>query len=313
MTGLDPSAARALAWPGEPEKPVEDCTPEEARKQYLDSFADKQWPLEAIGETAEREVRGIRVKIWRGRGAPRDAAPALLYLHGGGFVIGAPETHEDICRILANAAGAVVVSPDYRLAPEHPFPAAIDDCAATLAWMNEEATALGIDPARFLVAGDSAGGNLAAVVALMARDGQVPAVIGQVLIYPVTDQQQTAASYRRYTADFGLTAGAMRWFRDHYLPDEPDRLDWRASPLHASSLQGVAPAFIVLAGHDVLFDEGLAYARRLEAEASASSRTWPGQIHGFVSMGRAIPEAREALDAILAAWRGMDRLLGIGK
>ncbi|WP_432347578.1 alpha/beta hydrolase [Shinella yambaruensis] len=312
MTGLDPSAARALAWPGEPEKPVEDCTPEEARRQYLDGFASKQWPPETVGETVERHVRGIRVKIWRGRGAPPDAAPALLYLHGGGWVIGAPETHEDICRVLANAADAVVISPDYRLAPEHPFPAAIEDCAATLTWMHAEAAGLGIDPARILVAGDSAGGNLAAVTALMARDGQVPAVIGQVLIYPVTDQGQASDSYRRYAADFGLTAEAMRWFRDHYLPDKASRMTWQASPLHAPSLHGLAPAFVVLAGHDVLFDEGLAYARRLEAEGSACCRVWPGQIHGFVSMGRAIPEAREALDAIVAAWRGMDPRLGAG-
>lgn len=310
MTGLDPSAARALDWPGELEKPVEDCTPEEARKQYLDGFAGRQWPLELVEQTVERDARGVRVKIWRGRGAPPYAAPALLYLHGGGFVIGAPETHEDICRILANAAGAVVISPDYRLAPEHPFPAAIEDCASTLAWMKEEAASLGIDATRLLVAGDSAGGNLAAVIALMARDHQVPAVLGQVLIYPVADQHQTSDSYRRYATDFGLTAEAMRWFRDHYVPVENSRMDWRASPLRTPSLQGVAPAFIVLASHDVLFDEGLAYAKRLEAETTARCHIWPGQIHGFVSMGRAIPEAREALDAILAAWRGMDPRLG---
>lgn len=310
MTGLDPSAARALAWPGEIEKPVEDCAPAEARKQYLDGFAAMQWPPEPVEQTAEREARGIRVKVWRGHDAPHDAAPALLYLHGGGFVIGAPETHEDICRILANAAGAVVVSPDYRLAPEHPFPAAIEDCAAALMWMQEEAASLGIDATRILVAGDSAGGNLAAVIALLARDRQVPAVLGQVLIYPVADQQQTSDSYRRYATDFGLSAEAMRWFRDHYVPDENSRTDWRASPLLVPSLQGVAPAFVVLAGHDVLFDEGLAYAKRLEAEATAHCHIWPGQIHGFVSMGRAIPEVREALDAILAAWRRMDPRLG---
>ncbi|MCD1266251.1 lipase [Shinella sumterensis] len=310
MTGLDPSATRALAWPGEPQKPVEDCTPEEARKQYLDGFSRLQWPLEPVGETIEQDAGGIRVKIWRGQDAQHEGAPALLYLHGGGFVIGAPETHEDICRILANAAGAVVVSPDYRLAPEHPFPAAIEDCAATLHWMKEQAASLGIDATRIVVAGDSAGGNLAAVIALLARDRQVPAILGQVLIYPVTDQQQASDSYRRYATDFGLTAEAMRWFRDHYMPDENSRMDWRASPLLVPSLQGVAPAFVVLAGHDVLFDEGLAYAKRLEAEASARCRIWPGQIHGFVSMGRAIPEAREALDAILDAWRGMDPRLG---
>ena len=233
----------------------------------------------------------------------------MLYLHGGGFVIGAPETHEDICRTLANMAGAVVVSPDYRLAPEHPFPAAIDDCAATLVWMTEQADALGIDPLRILVAGDSAGGNLAAVVALLARDGQVPAVIGQVLIYPVTDQLQTSDSYSRYEEDFGLTAAAMKWFRDHYLPDTTSRSDWRASPLNVTSLAGVAPALVILAGYDVLFDEGAAYAERLSTEAKATTRIWPGQIHGFVSKRRAIPEAQEALEAIAMAWRAMDPAL----
>lgn len=306
MTKLDPSAERALAWPGEPEKPVEECTPAEARRQYLDGFASKQWPLEPVESVEELDIQGIRIKVWRGLGAAPCDAPALLYLHGGGWVIGAPETHEDICRTLANDAGAVVVAPDYRLAPEHPFPAAIEDCAATLAWMAEQATALGINSNRILVAGDSAGGNLAAVIALLARDGQAPAILGQVLIYPVTDQQQTSDSYRRYASDFGLTTQAMRWFRDHYLPDETSRLDWRASPLHASSLKGTAAAVVILAGHDVLFDEGRAYAERLEAETDVRCHTWPGQIHGFLSMGRAIPEAREALDTILAAWRSLD-------
>lgn len=306
MTKLDPSAERALAWPGEPEKPVEECTPAEARRQYLDGFASKQWPLEPVESVEELDIQGIRIKVWRGLGAAPCDAPALLYLHGGGWVIGAPETHEDICRTLANDAGAVVVAPDYRLAPEHPFPAAIEDCAATLAWMAEQATALGINANRILVAGDSAGGNLAAVIALLARDGQAPAILGQVLIYPVTDQQQTSDSYRRYATDFGLTTQAMRWFRDHYLPDETNRLDWRASPLHASSLKGTAATVVILAGHDVLFDEGRAYAERLEAEANVRCHTWPGQIHGFLSMGRAIPEAREALDTILAAWRSLD-------
>ncbi|UWU31338.1 alpha/beta hydrolase (plasmid) [Rhizobium sp. WSM1274] len=306
MTELDESAKRALAWPGDPQTPVESCTPALARQQYLDSFADIQRPLEDVAEILERHVGAIRLKIWRGRAAPRQGAPALLYLHGGGFVIGAPETHEDICRTLANMAGAVVVSPDYRLAPEHPFPAAIDDCAAALVWMTEQADALGIDPLRIIVAGDSAGGNLAAVVALLARDGQVPDIIGQVLIYPVTDQLQTRDSYSRYEEGFGLTAAAMKWFRDHYLPDAESRSDWRASPLSVASLTGVAPALVILAGYDVLFDEGAAYAERLSSEAQATSRTWPGQIHGFVSKRGAIPEGQEALEAIAMAWRTMD-------
>ncbi|UWM78381.1 alpha/beta hydrolase (plasmid) [Rhizobium sp. WSM4643] len=309
MTELDESAKRALAWPGDPQTPVESCTPALARQQYLDSFADIQRPLEDVAEILERHVGAVRLKIWRGRAAPRQGAPALLYLHGGGFVIGAPETHEDIGRTLANMAGAVVVSPDYRLAPEHPFPAAIDDCAAALVWMTEHADELGIDPLRIIVAGDSAGGNLAAVVALLARDGQVPDIIGQVLIYPVTDQLQTSDSYSRYEEGFGLTAAAMKWFRDHYLPDAESRSDWRASPLSVASLTGVAPALVILAGYDVLFDEGAAYAERLGTEAKATTRTWRGQIHGFVSKRGAIPEAQEALEAIAMAWRAMDPAL----
>ncbi|MBB2750780.1 UNVERIFIED_ORG: acetyl esterase [Rhizobium aethiopicum] len=309
MTQLDESARRALAWPGDPQEPVENCTPALARQQYLDGFADIQWPLEDVAEVSEKHAGPIRVKIWRGCTAPRERAPALLYLHGGGFVIGAPETHEDICRTLANKIGAIVISPDYRLAPEHPFPAAIEDCAATLIWLRDQADALGIDPARIIVGGDSAGGNLAAVIALLARDGEVPDVIGQVLIYPVTDQLQASDSYMRYAEGFGLTAAAMRWFRDHYLPVTASRSDWRASPLRAASLAGVAPAFVILAGHDVLFDEGALYAERLNSEARATSRTWPGQIHGFVSKRRAIPEAQDALDAIATAWRTMDPAL----
>ncbi|RWX19318.1 alpha/beta hydrolase [Rhizobium hidalgonense] len=309
MTQLDGSARLALEWPGDPQEPVESCTPALARRQYLNSFAGIQWPLEDVAEVREMYAGAIRLKIWRGRSAPRQAAPAMLYLHGGGFVIGAPETHEDICRSLANMAGAIVVSPDYRLAPEHPFPAAIEDCAATLVWMTDQADALGIDPLRIIVAGDSAGGNLAAVIALLARDGQVPDIIGQVLIYPVTDQLQVTDSYSRYAEGFGLTAAAMKWFRDHYLPEAGSRSDWRASPLSAASLTGVAPAFVILAGHDVLFDEGAAYAERLSSEAQATSRTWPGQIHGFVSKRRAIPEAQEAIEAIAMAWRGMDPAL----
>lgn len=306
MSKLDASALAALHWPSEPEVPIEDCTPDEARRQYLAGFTRLQLPFEPVADVAEQMVDGIRVKIWRGRDAPHKDAAAMLYLHGGGFVIGAPETHEDICRILANAAQAVVISPDYRLAPEHPFPAAALDCAAVLTWMAQNADMLGIDAARIAIAGDSAGGNLAAVVALMARDGEAPPVVGQFLIYPVTDQRQQSESYRTYASDYGLTAAGMRWFRDHYCRDTATMTDWRASPLLAPSLAGVAPVFVVLAGCDVLFDEGLAYAERLQAEAAGSYRIWPGQIHGFVSMGRAIPQARDALEAIVATWRDID-------
>lgn len=311
MTGLDASARQALAIAARDQgPPLETCSPEQARQGYLDGFSRLQLPLEEVAAIFERHVGHIRLKVWRGHGAPSEGAPALLYLHGGGWVIGAPETHEDICRTLANLAGAVVISPDYRLAPDHPFPAAIEDCVTALTYMVAESKSLGIDPRRIVVGGDSAGGNLAAVLALMAPDGDAPTVLGQILIYPVTDQQQTADSYSRYAQDFGLTASEMAWFRNHYLPDGIDGWDWRASPLRASSLAGVAPAFVILAGCDVLSDEGAAYAARLSAESSATLRSWPGQIHGFVSMGGVIPQAREALEAAAAAWRAMDPAFG---
>jgi acetyl esterase len=252
-------------------------------------------------------VGGVRLRIWRGLDAPSKGAPCLLYLHGGGWVIGSPETHEDVCRALANRAGAVVASPDYRLAPEHPFPAAIEDCAAILRHMVREADALGIDQGRVAIGGDSAGGNLAAVLALMARDDDVPKVVAQLLIYPVTESRQASGSYARCGDGFGLTAGGMRWFRDHYLPDPAAISDWRASPLLAPSLKGVAPAAMVLAGQDVLYDEGADYATRLESETRTARHTWPGQIHGFFSMRRHIPEGDEALSRLIEAWRAFDR------
>lgn len=304
MTGLDASARAALRQAAQAgAAPVEAGNPEAARAAYLQGFSADQLPLEDMAESSEIRVGALRLRLWRGQGAPATGAPALLYLHGGGWVIGAPETHEDICRALANRVGAVVISPDYRLAPEHPFPAALTDCAQALQYIALQYHSLGIDPARIVVGGDSAGGNLAAVLALMARDGRVPPVLAQLLVYPVTDQRQGSDSYRRFAEGLGLTASAMAWFRGHYAAAATD---WRASPLLVPSLRGVAPAFVVLAGHDVLHDEGAAYAARLATEATATLRVWPGQIHGFVSMGRVIPEAAEALSAIAEAWRGFD-------
>lgn len=305
---LDASAAEALrqaALAGA--RAIETCTPMQARQDYLQGFAQSQLPLEAVAEAREIWTGSLRLKLWRGQGAPLNDAPALLYLHGGGFVIGAPETHEDICRALANRVGAVVIAPDYRLAPEHPFPAGLHDCAEALRHIVAQSQSLGLNPARIAVAGDSAGGNLAAVLALLARDGEVPPVVAQLLIYPVTDQRQNSDSYRRCAEGFGLTAKAMQWFRTHYGAAPSD---WRASPLLAPSLTGVAPAFVLLAGQDVLRDEGAAYAARLAAATSAKLQIWPGQIHGFVSMGGVIPEAAEALTALAGAWRALDPAFG---
>ncbi|WOI58133.1 alpha/beta hydrolase [Palleronia sp. LCG004] len=303
MSGLDPSAARALATAAaRGGVSVADLSPEAARAQYLDGHAADQLPLEPVAQVEDAIHDGIRLRIWRGAGAPERDAPALLYMHGGGWVIGTIETHEWICRAIANRAGAVVVAPDYRLAPEAPFPAGLEDCLRALRHIHSEAASYGIDPARIAVGGDSAGGNLAASLALMSRDGEAPGISAQILFYPNTDQDQASETFGSHGEGFGLTAREMAWFRDHYLGEGTRRSDPRAAPLKATTLAGTAPAVIVLAGQDVLFSEGLAYARRLEVECGVSLRIWAGQIHGFVSKSAMIPEAVEAIEWSCARW-----------
>ena len=315
MTSLDPQAKRVLELGRrEDEPPFEVGTPQQARRAYEKGFPDLQGDREPVAEIGERAIAGpggpLTLRVYRGQCAPAVHAPALLYLHGGGWVIGNLDSHDEICRWFANFAACVVVSPDYRLAPEHKFPAAVEDCRSVLAFMREAAGDLGIDGARIAVAGDSAGGNLAAVLGLLARDdGQQ--LTAQLLLYPNTDASQTADSYRRFGEGFGLTASTMAWFRDHYIRDIADIDDWRVSPLRAKSLVGVAPAFIAIAGHDILADEGEAYAKRLgEAGVPVVLKRWPGQIHGFVSMGRHGVASRQAVEAAVNAWRDLDPAFG---
>ena len=297
-----------------PARPFEAGTPQEARRDYEQGFPELQGEREPVASLAERTIEGpggpVRIRIYRGHGASAVRAPALLYLHGGGWVIGNLDSHDEICRWFANTAGCVVVSPDYRLAPEHKFPAAIEDCHATMGFMRTCADDLGIDPRRIAVAGDSAGGNLATVLCLVARE-QDDMPTAQLLFYPNTDASQTSGGYRRFGEGFGLTASTMAWFRNHYIRDLSDIQDWRVSPLKTVNLAGTAPAFIAIAGHDILADEGEAYARRLqEAKVPVIVRRWPGQIHGFVSMGRHGRAAREAVEAAVAAWRRFDPAFG---
>ena len=303
MTELDASAAYALQKMSAANAPsIAELTPPAARLQFDAGYAASQLKHEDVAYTAEEDWDGLRVKIWRGHGAEPNGR-ALLYLHGGGWVIGSIGSHEDICRRIANRARAVVVSPEYRLAPETPFPGAIEDCVVALGHLRRNAAALHIDPARIAVGGDSAGGNLAAVLALLARDGVAPDIAAQLLIYPNTDQAQDSESFRRFGEGYGLTAREMRWFRDHYLRTEGYLHDWRAAPLKAASLKGVALAAVILAGHDVLYAEGAAYAARLADEGRTVVRCWPGQIHGFLSMSALIPEAVEAAHWLCDAWR----------
>ncbi len=309
---IDEGARRVLAINAQEEgRPFETGTPEEARIGYNASCQRLQGDREAVGSVEDCQISGpfgpVAVRIYRGLGAPRLNTPGLVYLHGGGWVIGTLESHDDICRWFANLAACTVVCPDYRLAPDHKFPAGLTDCRTTLDFVVASATDLGVDPRRIAVAGDSAGGNLAAVLALLSRSGDAPPIAAQLLFYPTTDAAQTADSYRRFSDGYGLTAATMKWFRDCYVRDAADISDWRVSPLRAESLAGAAPAFVAIAGLDILADEGIAYADRLKEDGvRVITRHWPTQIHGFVSMGKYIPDARRAIEEAVAAWRGFE-------
>jgi acetyl esterase len=238
------------------------------------------------------------------RGAATGTLPVLVFFHGGGWVVGDIESHDTVCRHLANRAGCAVVSVDYRLAPEHKFPAAVEDCLAATAWVAGNAAALGVDAARLAVGGDSAGGNLAAVVSLLARDRDAPRIIQQLLIYPATDAAMRHDSIGRFAEGYVLTRATMRWFYDQYLRAPEDAADWQASPLAAPDLKGLPPAYVLTAGYDPLCDEGDAYAARLAAAGVAvTHRTFPGQVHGFAMNGKIIRSAETALDEIAAALR----------
>src|ERR1051325_6637444 len=214
--------------------------------------------------TADGPHGPIPVRVYRPVGANADTAlPVLVYFHGGGWVIGDLETHDVLCRQLTAEAGIEVVAVDYRLAPEAKFPAAVDDAWAATKWVVANAGKLGADPTRIAVGGDSAGGNLAAVVALLARDAGAPAIALQVLLYPVTDTSTETASYRQCADGYLLTRDGMQWFFDHYLKSPAEASDWRIAPLRAPSHAGVAPAVVITAGFDPLRDEGEAYARKL--------------------------------------------------
>lgn len=310
MTTLAPSARLALDRVAELGRaPIETVSPEQARTDILQTYAVNQNPHEDVASVEEIFVGDLRLKVWCGKNTPVANAPALLHLHGGGWVVGSIETHEDVSRSIANRANAIVVAPDYRLAPEHAFPAGLDDCIAALKYMRDNSDRLGIDPERIAVGGDSAGGNLAAAVALSARDAEdLPDLTAQLLIYPVTDCRAASESYDTYADGFGLTAAGMHWFCDHYLQGG-DPTDQMASPLMAESLEGVAPAFVALAECDVLYSEGAAYADRLSAAGPCVTETWPGQIHGFVSMRGIIPEGDEAVNALIRAWARYDTAL----
>lgn len=248
--------------------------------------------LRATGAAGELPVR-----VYRPLGAAdEERLPVLVYFHGGGWTIGDLDTHDVPCRELANLARCAVVAVDYRLAPEHKFPAAFDDAVAATRWVHAHAHALGLDSSRLAVGGDSAGGNLAAAVAIALRGAPGLRLLMQTLIYPAVDQAADTPSHAAFADGYLLTRDAIAWFKANYLRGPEDERDWRASPLRAGDLAGLPPAYVITAGFDPLRDEGRAYADALRAAGvSVTYECFEGMIHGFITMGGAIAAAHHAL------------------
>ena len=294
-------------------KPIEALSPDEARRQMEETAKSRKAEPLPVGRVEDRAIPGpagpLRVRLYWPEGSGSEAGgavPAIAYYHGGGHVIGSLDTHDLIARNLCHGAGALVVSTDYRMGPEHKFPAAVEDLFAALDWLHANAAGLGADPERLGVHGDSAGGNLAAVVALMARDRGGPRLRLQSLVYPVADYTLSTPSYHIYAEGYGLLTGAaMQWFQRHYLRHPSDADDWRASPLRAPSLAGVAPAIVVTAECDVLHDDGANYAEALRrAGVPVEYREYPGMIHAFFGM---VPAVDDAMNAQRAVWDAFKR------
>ncbi len=305
---LHPQARALLDWieqRGIP--PTHTLAPDEARKFYRERRVATQPEPPAVAQVAELQADGrhgpIRLRLYKplshssSEGATASQPlPALVYFHGGGWVIGDLDTHDTLCRQLANGSGCAVVAVDYRLAPEHRFPAAFDDSLAATYWVLRHAPTLGLDARHLAVGGDSAGGNLAAGVAIAARDaGDLPLCF-QLLIYPATDMRRNAPSHTTNGQGYLLTRDTIDYFHDHYIIDPAHDLDWRASPLLHPQLSGLPPALVLTAGYDPLRDEGLHYAQRLsQAGSRSTSISFERQIHGFITMGKVIDEANAAV------------------
>jgi acetyl esterase len=306
---LDPDAAavfKAFQEAGRP--PYETVSPNEARELYLKAriVSNPEPPeLESVAPLAIPSPTGpipARVYAPKTLRKTNGLAPCLVFFHGGGWTIGDLDSHDVVCRKLADEGQLIVISVDYRRAPEHKFPAAVDDAIAATKWVANNSKQLGVDAPRLMVGGDSAGGNLAAVVAIAARDGDGPAIAGQVLIYPAIDFAMTHPSHSEPETSILLTHSVIRWFRDNYLNDTADVGDWRASPARARTLIGLPPAYVLTAGADPLRDEGDEYAMRLkEAGVPVTYRTFPGQFHGFFTMGKLLQQANIAASEI-GAW-----------
>jgi acetyl esterase len=303
---IDPQARAILDGAAALNAPsVEEVGVEEARRS-LAALVAMQSPSPDLGGVEDRQIPGpagkIPVRVYTPLGA--GPFPVLVYFHGGGFVLCNVDTHDGTCRSIAAGSGCVVVSVDYRLAPEHRFPAAAEDCYAATRWVAGNAGLIGGDATRIGVGGDSAGGNLAAVTALMCRDRGGPRLGFQLLVYPVIDAACDTPSFRENAEGYYLTASAMRWFWAHYLAEPHDGAHPYATPLRAPDLSGLPPALIITAEYDPLRDEGETYAKRLGAAGvPVTLSRYDGMIHGFFSMGMMLDRGREAMAEAAAALR----------
>jgi acetyl esterase len=301
---LHPQAALAMQRAGD--LPT-DLSPAELRIAYERQRLTLLPPKPAVAETYQLSIPSaygpIPARFYRAR---KDAKPCplLVYFHGGGFMLGTLALYDTACRRLAVQGGCAVLSVDYRLAPETQFPGAVLDAYAATRWASDQAGLLNIDPAKIAVGGDSAGGNLAAVVAQMAQDSQDFAVALQLLIYPMTDQSRDYPSYKRNAGGYMLTTAALHWFMDNYIPDPEDRKDPKASPMLRPSLRGLPPALVISAEFDPLVDENEAYAKRLtDAGVETEYVCFAGMIHPFFTLGGVIEDTAKAEALVATALR----------
>jgi len=317
MSAVHPQVAAILERAANsPLPPYHEVPPAVARRLYRDTRGPLTPDPPAVEHVqlmmAPGKAGPVPVRAYRPKGAGKDEVlPALVYFHGGGWVIGDLDTHDVVCRTLANGARCAVFSVEYRKAPEAPFPAAVDDCFSALSFVFDNSNSSKVNARQIAVAGDSAGGNLATVMALMARDAGGPAfahpISFQVLIYPGADMRMKHPSITRNGEGYLLTEKVMRYFRSHYVPREADWLDWRVSPLLARSLKGLPPAFVLTAGFDPLVDEGKEYAERMQEDGvPVEYRNYADMVHGFITMGRVVDTANTALAdcarALKKAW-----------
>ena len=308
MSTLDPQAqAMVDAMARMQVLPLSQLSVEQAREQFARTRAPFLAPPQEVGAVSDSAIPGpagkLRIRAYRPLGSRHEEAlPALVYFHGGGWVFGDLDSHDPLCRELCNLAQCVVISVEYRRAPEHRFPAAVEDAIAAVRHVAGRAADLHVDATRLAVGGDSAGGTLATVAALTLRDHGGPRFALQVLIYPVTDLAMDSRSYTSIANGFTLTRERMTYFRELYLRRPADIGDWRASPLKAPDLSRLPPALVITAGHDPLVDEGKAYAERLAASGVPVTYTcYDGLVHGFVSMAGAIDAGHRAIAEVAVA------------